>query len=357
MPVDLDTFLVALYTIVDELYRRHVEPERPVRRGRRPGLSDSEVLTLMVCEQWRGRSERGFLRFVSRYWRGYFPRLLHQSAFNRRVRDLTGAMTQLVPLVAAELGAALAPYQVVDGVAMPLARRSRGIRHRLFDAEAGLGKGGVDKDWYFGCKVLLSCVPGGAITGFVVGPADTEERWLAEALACWRDDPAARPWDGQRHGLPPSHKKGGQHRGPTGPIWPRDGAGAPTWEPTIADKGFRGEHWQGHWWGDYGTLIRTDDAYDAPVADPDATTADPAAIDAAAATAAAARALHHSQRQIIETVNAHLIGDFHLHFPGARSLWGLRARLAAKLLAFNLSLWLNRLFDRQPLAIATLWAA
>src|SRR3954447_10002655 len=126
MTVDLDTFLVALYTIVDEVYQRHVAPQRPVRRGRRPALSDSEVLTLMVCEQWHGRSERGFLRFVSRYWRGYFPPLLHQSAFNRPGRRLAGAMTQLVPLVAAEVGAALEPYQAIDGVAMPLARRSRG---------------------------------------------------------------------------------------------------------------------------------------------------------------------------------------------------------------------------------------
>src|SRR5215210_4763411 len=144
MPVDLDTFLVVLYTIVDELYEREVARHRPVRRGHRPEMSDSEVLTLMVCEQWHGRSERGFLRFVDRYWRSYFPRLLDQSAFNRRVWDLTGAMTQLVPVVAAELGAALAPYQVVDGVGMPLARRSRGIRHRLFGNEAGIGRGGAD---------------------------------------------------------------------------------------------------------------------------------------------------------------------------------------------------------------------
>ena len=123
MTVELDTFLVALYTIVDELYQRHVAPQRPVRRGHRPEVSDSEVLTLMVCEQWHGRSERRFLRFVERYWRGYFPRLLSQSAFNRRARDLAGAMTALVPLVAAETGAVLPAYQVVDGVAMPLARR------------------------------------------------------------------------------------------------------------------------------------------------------------------------------------------------------------------------------------------
>jgi hypothetical protein len=338
MPVDLDTFLVALYTIMDEQYQQHVAPHKPVRHGQRPVMSDSEVLTLTVCAQWHGQSERAFLRFVKRYWGRYFPRLLDQSAFNRRVRDLTGALTQLVPLVAAELGATMARSQVLDGVAMPLARRARGIRHRLFGDEAGIGRGGADKDWYFGCKVVLSCTPSGAITGFVVGPADTEERWLAEAWACWRDDPTARPWDADAHGLPPSHKRGGRHRGPTGPIWPHDGAGQPTWAPVIADKGFRGEHWATHWLGDYGVAIRTDDHYQGTAAPTD-------------------RRLHHRDRQIIETVNGHLVHTFHLHFPNARSFWGLRARLAAKLLAFNLGLWLNTSLGRPPLALPTLWVA
>jgi hypothetical protein len=338
MTIDLDTFLVALYTIVDELYQRHVAPHRPMRRGHRPEFSDSEMLTLMVCAQWHGRSERGFLRFAREYWREYFPRLLHQSAFNRRGRDLVGAMTHLIPLVAAELGATLAPYQVIDGVGLPLARRSRGIRHRLFANEAAIGRGGVDKDWFFGCKVLVSCTPSGAVTGFVVGPADTEERWLAEAWACWRADPTASPWDGQHHHLPPSHQPRGHRRGPTGPIWPRDGAGQWTAAPAIADRGFRGAHWTSHWLADYGAAIFTPDAYqgdDAP----------------------RARRQHSRRRQIIETVNGLLEQVLHLHFPNARSFWGLRTRLAAKLLALNLGIFLNIHFDRDPLALQTLFAA
>ncbi len=43
--MDLDTFLVALYTIVDDLYQQHVAGTKPVRPGPRPTVSDSEVLT------------------------------------------------------------------------------------------------------------------------------------------------------------------------------------------------------------------------------------------------------------------------------------------------------------------------
>lgn len=193
MSVDLDTFLVALYTIVDDLYRAYLAPAKPRRPGKRPALSDSEVLTLLVCAQWLGGSERALGRYAATYWRAYFPRLLDQSAYNRRVRDLAGALVRLVPRVAGELGAALTPYQAFDGVPVPLARRCRGQRHRLFGDEAAIGKGGSDRAWYYGCQLLVACTAEGVITGFVLGPADTAGHWLAEALLCWRDDPAAAP--------------------------------------------------------------------------------------------------------------------------------------------------------------------
>jgi hypothetical protein len=51
MTLDLDMFLVALYTIVDEMYQARVAPQLPRRSGKRPALSDSEVLTLALCAQ------------------------------------------------------------------------------------------------------------------------------------------------------------------------------------------------------------------------------------------------------------------------------------------------------------------
>ena len=54
MAIDLDTFLVALYTIVDDLYQQHAAPAKPRRPGPPPVMSDSEVLTLALCRQWGG---------------------------------------------------------------------------------------------------------------------------------------------------------------------------------------------------------------------------------------------------------------------------------------------------------------
>ena len=333
MTLDFDTFLVALYTIVDDLYREFAADARGHRPGTKPVMHDSEVLTLAILGHWTGRKENALIRYAREHWRAYFPRLLDQSAFNRRVRDLTGLMMHLIPRVAAKLGAEFAAYQVFDGVPVPLMARCRGREHRLFGDEAGIGRGGSDRAWYYGCHLLVAVTKEGIITGFVVGAAQTEGHWLAEDILCWRRDPTLAPWTPDTEGV---RKHNGCKMAPIGRIWGRNSAGYASAAPYIVDGGFRGELWIPHWLQDYRALVYTPDLLSA---DKDS----------------AVRRQHSGWRQIIEAVNGQLKECFHLDFPGARSMWGLLARLAGKLLALNLGVWLNRLFGRDPLAFATLF--
>lgn len=334
MYVDRDTFLVAVYTVLDDLYQAEFAPHKPLRRGRRPVLSDSEVLTLSVCAQWLDISERQFVSYALRHWRSYFPALLSQSAFNRRARDLAGVLVQVVARLAQQLGAGTTPYQIFDGVPVPLARLCRGRRHRLFGAEAGIGRGGADRHWYYGCQLLVVTSAEGVITGFVLAPASTAGQWLGETLLCWRQERTARPWTVAD--LPPSHRRGGGYRGPTGPIWPPDAVGAPSAVPYIVDDGFRGAVWTAHWQREYGAVVFTPQGYGAPRASP-------------------VQRAHSGWRQIIETINDVLQHALHLPFPRARTCWGLLTRVAAKLVAVNLGIGLNRQLGRPDLAIATLF--
>lgn len=333
MTNDFDTFLVALYTHVDDLYREHFAPVKPRRRGAAPDLSDSEVLTLAILAQYHGSRERDFIRYAARHLRAYFPRLLSQSQTNRRARDLSGVMVRMVGLLAQELGGEGSAYQVLDGLPVPLMRRCRGRRGRLFGPEASFGKAGSDRDFYYGVGLLICTSREGVITGFLAGPGGTNERWLAEALLAWRSDPGGEPWT--REELPASNKRtGADYQGPSGPLWPREGVGAGSPGPYIADGGFAGALWTGHWRADYQAEVLTPGDYP---------------------RGGRARAVHRAWRHVVETVNSHLTCSLHLHYPGARSLWGLRARLAAKLAAFNMGIWLNRLFGRPDFAIATIF--
>ena len=344
MAKDLDTFLVALYSKIDDLYQHYIAPTKPHRPGQKAELSDSEVLTLLICAQCLGWSERRLVNHVQEHWRGFFPHMLTQSAFNRRGRDLAGVMARLVPLLAEAIAAEceekhldLEAYQALDGLPIPLLRRCRGEKHLCFASEAGVGHGGSDREWFYGCRLLIATKADGTISGFVVGPAPTGERWLAEALFCWRSNPQAQP--ASPADLPPPHPRAGDphvYVGPTGPIWPRQGVGQPSNGPYLTDRGFTGRMWNSHWAIDHQAHVLP-----------------PPTLGGE--DAKGARKSHSRLRQIVETVNGHLKANFHISFPGARTLWGLMSRISSKLAALNFGIWLNQLLGRRKLAFATLF--
>ena len=64
MELDLETFLVALYVIVDDLYQSHIQPRMPACGGPPAQMSDSEVLCLGLAVQWRSGSCTRPLRII-----------------------------------------------------------------------------------------------------------------------------------------------------------------------------------------------------------------------------------------------------------------------------------------------------
>jgi hypothetical protein len=337
MATDLDTFLTTVYCIVSDLYRAHFAKHKPKRRGKRPEMSDEEVLTLMIVAQWQAqRSERAFVRKVVSHWQSYFPHMLSQSQFNRRTRDLAGVMSALGPALAWQLSQQWGGlvYEIIDGVPVPLMRRCRGDRHRCFANEAAVGVGGSDRDYYYGVKLLTAVNNHGLITGFVFGPANTEERWLAEALLRWRAFPDAPPPVAAdlEAVLPKWRPSRGKRRGPTGPIAPATGVGQATVALCLADLGFAGLAWQRHWQLDYQAEILTQTCF------------------AGQAQAARWAQQLHRLRQVVEELNAFLVACLGLCFPRARTFWGLLTRLAAKVAACNFARLFNHLQGRPVFA-------
>lgn len=278
------------------------------------------------------------MAYARTHLRLYFPRLLHQSGFNRRARDLMAVLCAMGPAIgrraSAILNLPLPAYEVLDGIAVPLMQRSRGMQHRSFRDEAAIGRGGSDNQWYYGVKLLAGVDAHGFLSGFVVGPANTEERWLAEALLRWRQDPSLpTPSSADlAQTLGPTHGAGGRRQGPTGPLGPRAGVGQPSPTVAIADLNFAGVAWCQHWRRDYGATVLTEAEY-RPLAEPD--------------RLHAARWLH-GLRQTVEIVFNLLVGSLGLKYPRARTLWGLYTRLAAKVAAHNFALFYNHMTGRKP---------
>jgi hypothetical protein len=334
MALDLDTFVTAVYDTVDALYQEQFAPQKPRRPGPRPRYSDSEVLTLALLAQYRpDRSERACLRYAATHWGAYFPQLPCQSTFNRRVRDLEGVLSALGPLVAQQVLAQHAPaagrYEVLDATPVPLLRRCRGNRHKCFGDEAAIGRGGSDRDWFYGMDLEAAISASGAITGAVLAPADTEERFSAETLLCWRVDPT-RPAPTAAE-LDPLLGPPAPRVGPTGPLTSPTSAGPPHPGVYLADRGLAGQAWHQHWQDAWGATVFT--AAELPQPGPgDATGRHQRRI---------LTRWFSGLRQVVETTFGHLQTVFGLAFPRARTYQGVRTRVAAKIAAFNLALLLN----------------
>ena len=120
--MDLDSFLVSLYVLVEDWWKLDHSSE-PSKAGRPALLSDPEVITLAIFAQWpRFRSERDFWRFAWVHLRPYFPRLCSQSQLNRRIRALEPELRLLQRAFAQELSEPSVVYRVLW--TLPSSRRS-----------------------------------------------------------------------------------------------------------------------------------------------------------------------------------------------------------------------------------------
>jgi hypothetical protein len=286
--MDLDSFLVSLYVLIDEWWQRN-RSSRPPKPGRPAVLSTSEVLTLAVLAQWpRLRSERDFWRFAHSHLRPYFPALVSQSQLNRRIRALEPELRALQSGLAGTLCECSEAYRVMDTTLVPAIVRARARRGGLFAAQASFGRCRSKTEWVYGFKVALVVSPEGVVTAFFLAPAACDERPIGEALIA--ED---------RHAS------------------------------YLADKGFSSLAWERRWLECYGALVA-------------ATPKE----NSRRAWSEDDRRWAAGKRQVIEGVIGQLKDLFGLERHRAKTLGGLLARLAAKIAAYTCGQRLNALFGR-----------
>ena len=87
--IDMETLLTIVFVRIDDWYQAKGQQWMKGKVGRKPEFSDSEVMTVMVAEEYIPYpAETQYLEFVRANYLALFPRLLDQSQFNRRARQL-----------------------------------------------------------------------------------------------------------------------------------------------------------------------------------------------------------------------------------------------------------------------------
>jgi len=181
---DLDTLATALYVTTDDLLRAHPErvPPRP-SIGITPRTSDAEMLTLAVMQALLGyTNETQWLRYARKNLLAMFPTLPLQSGYNKRLRKLATTMTWLVGELARQTSIADDGVWVVDSTPVECGRSRETAKRSDLAGWAEYGYCASHSRFFWGLRLHLVCTLHGLPVGWALTGAKADEREVLEAI-------------------------------------------------------------------------------------------------------------------------------------------------------------------------------
>lgn len=177
MLADLDDLLTALFVLVDDLL--------PVRRGagRRPQISDSELVTLAVAQVLLDcHSERRFLRLARDRLRHLFPYIPLQPGYNKRLRSLAPTLCVVIEHLARISPSFCERVRLLDSTPVPCGASRETRKRSELAGWAAYGYCASHSRPFWGLRLYLLCAPDGMPISFCLAPANEPEREVAASL-------------------------------------------------------------------------------------------------------------------------------------------------------------------------------
>jgi len=284
---DLDTLATALYVATDDLLRAHPErvPARP-KIGITPRTSDAEMLTLAVMQALLGfTSETRWLRYARKNLLDMFPNLPLQSGYNKRLRKLAPTMSWLISELGRQTSITQDDVWVVDSTPIECARSRETVQRSDLAGWAEYGYCASHSRFFWGLRLHLVCTLQGLPVAWALTGAKADEREVLTALLA------------------------------TTPGLTRDDL-----QVVIADKAYYGKQFEAGLEEAGIELLRKPRKGERPR--PGAEFFKPL-------------------RQVIESVNDTLKGQLDLENHGGRTIPGVCARIAQRVLALTAAIWHN----------------
>jgi hypothetical protein len=255
------------------------EKEKNARRS----LTDAEVATLCVAQAVMGiSSDREFLAVARKRLGELFPQLPKQPGFHKRRRRLTETIEWLIGVFAADCPGHSDPVVLLDSTPVECGRSVETVRRSELADACGYGYCRSHSRWFWGMRLHLCCAPDGTPRASILAPADQPEREVALRLL-------------------PQALHGG--------------------EQIVCDKGYAGREFAAEVETRFAAEVLRPNRKDEPQ-----------------------NGIHLAMiRQRIESVFWTLKDRLGLERHRARTLAGLRARIASKLLALAAGVWVNTL--------------
>jgi hypothetical protein len=250
-------------------------------KNARRSLTDAEVATLCVAQALMGiSSDREFLAVAKKQLGALFPKLPRQPGFHKRRARLAETIEWLSGVFAADSPGHSDPVVLLDSTPVECGRSVETVRRSELADACGYGYCRSHSRWFWGMRLHLCCAPDGTPRASILAPADQPEREVALRLL-------------------PTALHGG--------------------EQVICDKGYAGREF----------AAEVESRFAAEILRPNRKNEPGASVHLAMI------------RQRIESVFWTLKDRLGLERHRARTLLGLRARIASKLLALAAGVWVN----------------
>ena len=281
---NLDALLTALYVELEDRVLPVVGWNRDHLPGRKPSLSDAELLCLAVAQQLLGfASERRWIRYARTHLAAMFPNLPGQSGYGKRLRAQGGLIAAVITELARDSGSWHDKLRLLDSTPLPCAASRETVKRSDLAGHAGYGYCASHSRFFWGFRLYLIAAPDGMPIIWGLANPKIGEREVTQALL--EREP---------------------HLVRTGQI-------------ILGDKGFAGREFESFVRDELGArLLRPDRRNEAT---------------------------RHGKlarvRQWIEAIFDTLKGQLTLEEHGGRTLTGVYARVAARLLALATAIWHN----------------
>lgn len=181
--ISIETLLTIIYVMVDDWYQEKGQQHLKGKVGRKPRFSDSEVMTLMIAEDYIPYpGETQYLGYIRANHGELFPNLLDQSQFNRRARGLRYLVEALRQDWLMEVGIEQQTTYLIDTKPIPVVGYKRSKSRSDFQGSADFGHCASRNLNYFGYKLVMLTTLDGLPVVYDLVAANTDERQAAEAV-------------------------------------------------------------------------------------------------------------------------------------------------------------------------------
>lgn len=181
--ISIPDLLTIIYVLVDDWYQSEGHNYLKGKPGAKPVFSDSEMLTLMLAQDFIPYpGETQYVGYLRANHLSLFPALVDQSQFNRRARNLRWLVEKVRQTWLGRLQVKTPDQFLLDTKPIPVMGYKRSKSHSEFAGQAAYGHCAARNLNYFGYKLVLLSTLDGIPVVYDLVPANLDERAAAEVV-------------------------------------------------------------------------------------------------------------------------------------------------------------------------------